>query len=707
MSGAATPAISATLKPQATALPYAGVPPSSESRDKLGNLIPAAVYTDLGAWHGFHLPTAAAVGSFPGPLIIAEEYSIHLSKAMERLSISQGGQLLPLAQAKVTLSAEPWGLYQRLDWPELSVTLALEYLDARTAIVTTGVINQAQRPQQLTLHWQGEPFAEHSGEALTSEPKLGERQISWAMNDRADTWNLLLNGASYRISFETPLSLSAAAQKGYRGELTISLSAGEQRVFRSAHRYFHTRAEVSEFAFDWGRVDGALKANKARWQQRFARLGASGDRALDGAAQKAVMTLLHNWRSAAGAIRRDAITPSVTYKWFNGVWAWDSWKQAAALARFDAGLAKSNVEAMFDYQFGADDKLRPQDEGNLPDAIFYNQSPERGGRGGNWNERNGKPPLAAWAVWEINKQAPDHEFVKRMYPKLVAYHEWWYRNRDHNQNGLAEYGANLHSAHVKDGKPDSKAILEAAAWESGMDNAPRFDARPSLKVLENRDRAGKLLGYSVSQESVDLNSYLYAEKGYLAEFADELGLKEEAARWREQAERLKAQIQTLMWDEEQGFFFDRDSISGERLVSLGKGVEGWIPLWARAAAKAQGERIIREQLEPGRFGSLIPFPTVSVDNPAFAPSRYWRGPVWLDQLYFALEGMENYGGATQIRPLVLRLFQQGQGIIGDGPIRENYQPLTGEGLHATNFSWSASVLLLAHQRWLLPPAINQ
>ena len=34
-----------------------------------------------------------------------------------------------------------------------------------------------------------------------------------------------------------------------------------------------------------------------------------------------------------------------------------------------------------------------------------------------------------------------------MYPKLLRYHQWWYRNRDHNQNGLVEYGAMKHSAH--------------------------------------------------------------------------------------------------------------------------------------------------------------------------------------------------------------------------------------------------------------------
>ena len=77
------------------------------------------------------------------------------------------------------------------------------------------------------------------------------------------------------------------------------------------------------------------------------------------------------------------------------------------------------------------------------DAIFYNKDTARGGQGGNWNERNSKPPLAAWAVWEIYQATGDKAFLLEMLPKLIAYHQWWY----HNQNGLVEYGATLHRYH--------------------------------------------------------------------------------------------------------------------------------------------------------------------------------------------------------------------------------------------------------------------
>ncbi|MCL2917365.1 MGH1-like glycoside hydrolase domain-containing protein [Shewanella litorisediminis] len=691
--------------PGADLLPYQGVPLSAESRDTRGNLSIPAVYTDSGAWHGFHLPDERHGGSFPGPLIIAQEYSLHLASAIEAVTVSRDGAHLLPQQARLHTQSLPWGLFQRLSWQGAELEMSLEYFNSRTAIVTTRVINTGNLPQTLTLEWHGTPFDTHNSQPLLQAPQLQSTesgaQIRWALLPARDTWNRLIDGASYQLDFEGGREASLEDDKGYRVKAEVHLAPNESQNFRTAHSYFHTEQEAAAGHFLWADVAPALTANRARWQHRFALLKPSGDPALDRAAAKAVMTLAHNWRSAAGALKRDAVTPSISYKWFNGVWAWDSWKQAVALARFDTALAKSNVEAMFDYQFSADDPVRPQDAGNLPDAIFYNMGPERGGDGGNWNERNGKPPLAAWAVWEIHNQAPDLDFIKHMYPKLVAYHQWWYRNRDHNGNGLAEYGANAHPAHLHDGKANPKAILEAAAWESGMDNAPRFDERDTLKVLENRAADGRLLGYSLSQESVDLNAYLFAEKRFLATLADALGDADDAKAWRADADALGKQIREQMWDESSGFFYDLDSLTGKPLLGTGKGVEGWIPLWAGVATQQQADVMIRRQLSADTFGTLIPFPTVSADNGAFAPAKYWRGPVWLDQLYFALVGLEKYGAEDKAKALANRLFTQGQGILGQAPIRENYQPLTGEGLHATNFSWSASVILLAHQQWLL------
>ena len=40
----------------------------------------------------------------------------------------------------------------------------------------------------------------------------------------------------------------------------------------------------------------------------------------------------------------------MSYKWFIGIVAWDSWKQVVATTYFNEELAKDNVRALFDYQ---------------------------------------------------------------------------------------------------------------------------------------------------------------------------------------------------------------------------------------------------------------------------------------------------------------------------------------------------------------------
>jgi putative isomerase len=184
-----------------------------------------------------------------------------------------------------------------------------------------------------------------------------------------------------------------------------------------------------------------------------------------------------------------------------------------------------------------------------------------------------------------------------------------------------------------------------------------------------------------------------------------LELDADVQKWDVEAERLAKQIQMQMYDPESGFFYDirYTATQSELMIDKGKGVEGWLPLWAGAASNAQAKIIVERHLNQQQFGTQIPFPTVSADSPNFAAKQYWRGPVWLDQALFGLQGIARYGYHEQAHILAQQLVTEGEGIIGQSPIRENYNPITGEGLHCTNFSWSASVLLLIYDTWLSKP----
>jgi len=219
-----------------------------------------------------------------------------------------------------------------------------------------------------------------------------------------------------------------------------------------------------------------------------------------------------------------------------------------------------------------------------------------------------------------------------------------------------------------------------------MDNAVRFD---HSKLLKNSETA-----YSLDQESVDLNAYLYADKIYLTEILKELGQLELGMRFQLEAKILKQKIQTQFFDSVTGWFYDTD-ISGKSVIKT-KGCEGWIPLWAKVATTNQAEKIAEKMMDTAYFFKQVPFQTLSASDKKFKPYRgYWRGPVWVDQAYFGIKGLQNYSFNKEAIQAVNQMLHNAEGLMEKGPaIRENYNPITGEGMEAYNFSWSAAHFML-------------
>ena len=126
------------------------------------------------------------------------------------------------------------------------------------------------------------------------------------------------------------------------------------------------------------------------------------------------------------------------------------------------------------------------------------------------------------------------------------------------------------------------------------------------------------------------------------------------------------------------------------------GCEGWIPLWAKVATNKQAHAVKTNMINPSFFNTKVPFQTLSASHPSFNPNGgYWRGPNWLDQAYFGVKGLHNYGYHQDAYKATHKLIQNAKGVLGKGTsIRENYQPISGEGLESENFSWSAAHYLL-------------
>ncbi|HCT7987649.1 TPA: alpha-glucosidase [Serratia liquefaciens] len=722
-------------------------------------------FFDLGAWHGHLLPNGPeGMGGFPGPALLTEEYINFMANNFDRLSLYKNGEKIHFSMTAYSI---PGALIQRLTAPGITVKLTLRFATARTSLLETQITSDTP----LELVWDGELLEKYYAKEQKpqSPPTIEQafpdytRQLLPTKDGLRVTFGrvraasqLMTSGESeYQIHKSLPQQTTVNGHR-FIAKATISGST----TFYTTYSHLLTAAEVqqeqSKIASILADPQRYMSASAQRWEN-YLDQGLSNPHATQAqerVAVKAIETLNANWRGAAGAVKFDSVTPSVTGRWFSGnqTWPWDTWKQAYAMAHFNPNVAKDNIRAVFAFQIQPDDPLRPWDAGFIPDLIAYNPSPERGGDGSNWNERNTKPSLAAWAVMEVYNTTGDKQWLAEMYPKLVAYHDWWLRNRDHNGNGVPEYGATRDKAHntpdgqmlftvkrgqhqqklaglnnynrvVRSGLFDSIEIPAqvAASWESGRDDAAAFGfidpdqlARYlaqggkrqdwQVKFAENRAADGTLLGYSLLQESVDQASYMYSDNRYLAEMADILGYNAEAATFRSKADKLADYINNCMFDSTSGFFYDiriedkplPNGCAGYPIVERGKGPEGWSPLFNGAASQQHADAVVKVMKDPREFNTYVPLGTAALTNPAFGADIYWRGRVWVDQLYFGLKGMESYGYRADAVAMAQAFFNHADGLMTDGPIRENYNPLTGMQQGAPNFSWSAAHLYMLY-----------
>ena len=617
--------------------------------------ISSFAFFDLGSWFGFALPPDSAKdyrASFIGPYLVSD--GIWLGNSFIKFNIKdmKDGYNYNLADAQLAeISYYPGQLYQKyIINKNIHLEIFLIFISSRTAVVKAQMYCLNEEMPAVKIGWSGNVFenaARLSFEGNELSVKLRKSGRTLYMN----CYNELIESEktteyNYSLEYKTNLPI-------YKNKMTtvyLFVSQIENETERKNEKAFYDDFITYPKKY--------FSANKSRWNNYIAKALNSKEDWYDETsyqrgAVKCLLTLMNNWKSPLGALRHEGIVPS--YSHFKGFWAWDSWKHSAALAYLEPELAKNQMRAMFDFQ---------NSKGMVADCVFPDSTKN------NWLDT--KPPLSAWAAWTIYEATADKQFLKEMYPKIVKYHKWWYDERDNDKNGLCEYGATQNNP-------------EAAKWESGMDNAIRFD---EISMLKNNDNA-----YSMDIESVDLNSYLYAEKLYLSKMAEALGLNDDSAFYVKDAGQLLELFQKYFWDKKNQYFFDI-KVSKKILTSV-YGPEGWMPLWAKAATPEQALLVKNLIYDSDKFYTRVPFATAAFDNPKKDLKGYWRGPVWLDQSYFGIVGLRNYNFAKDAKKLTKKTFERIEGYLdSDKPIRENYNPVTGEGLEATNFSWSAAHLLL-------------
>lgn len=582
-------------------------------------------FTDYGAWMGFTLPDATKfTNGFCGPFDLDNRKWI--SRSLVQAGYVENGKIMPPDVFRPdSLVYFPGQLYMKSSLSDVSVSQQLFFTDKNHALLV------CQSNRELDWFFEGNIWGEENKSEVINRSVViylpGGEVVGVTFEKEAE---VMLTSSVYKTSFSTPANRQTVVLSFFnqKEELPAGLKKAETLLEQSGLE---------------------LKQHTQRWNSYLKKvLREDMPESYNRIAVKAMVTLLSNWRSSKGDLLHDGMVPSHAVGYFVGFWAWDTWKQAVATVHFEPELAKNQIRSMFDYQ---------DEAGMIADCIYSNKREN--------NYRDSKPPLAAWSVYEVYKETADTAFVREMYPKLLKYYRWWFRYRDHDGNGICEFGS-------------TDGTEEAAKWESGMDNAVRFD---EAKMVKNGEDA-----WSFNQESVDLNAYLCYEYRLLQQMADLIGEKfEEPDRTEE--------IRTYFFDSQNGYFFDR-ILKGD-FVRV-EGPEGWTPLWTEIATTEQAGKVMKIIADTNKFSTYIPFPTLAADHPKFLPGGYWRGPIWLDQVYFGISGIRKYGYHEEADRYTDQVFTRLKGLSGKAPIHENYDTHDGSVLKAPHFSWSAAHLLMMY-----------
>ncbi|WP_196279066.1 MGH1-like glycoside hydrolase domain-containing protein [Catellatospora vulcania] len=386
-------------------------------------------------------------------------------------------------------------------------------------------------------------------------------------------------------------------------------------------------------------------------------------------------------------------------------WSWDSAFIALGLRHLSPHRAQLELEALLGAQWA---------DGRIPHIVFDPATPADAYFPGPdfWQPHRRhdrvatsgiiQPPVHALAAWETFLADPAHarrrSFLDRLYPRLQAWHRYLLNDRDLGGGGLA---ATVHP------------------WESGMDNSPAWDA-PLARITPvpadaYRRRDLDHAGADQRPTDDDYGRYVrlaadYRDRGYaddaaafgfaiedpltnallaVAEHAMAAIAKEVDADPQPHLERAAAvtdALTTRLWDPQAGIFLARDLVGSDTIGH--HTVAGLAPLAVPGLPVA--DRLVAT-LRSDRFGlgRVAMVPSYDLTAAEYSGTRYWRGPSWFNTSWIIWRGLREHShlrDADRLRDSMLD-------TVATAGFREYVDPLSGRGLGADDFSWTAALTL--------------
>ena len=250
---------------------------------------------------------------------------------------------------------------------------------------------------------------------------------------------------------------------------------------------------------------------------------------------------------------------------------------------------------------------------------FYAKQEASGAIRGIYRESNGSPvftdenpecvypPLFALAEYNLFHKEGNKKRLRDIMPKLEAYFKWL-ESTFRQENGL--YAT-----------PLSAAMME---------NSPREEA---LYL-------------------VDFNAQQALNALYMSAIGDILNDKELSFTYKRHYFSIKTRINSMMWDEEEGFYMDLDK-SGNIIKK--KTIAGFWTLWAEIPNEDKANALINHLKNPKTFGADNPFPTLALDESEFEEDGHaCRGSVYPVFTFMVVKGLEKYARYELARECSIR-----------------------------------------------------
>ncbi|MDQ3805643.1 MAG: alpha,alpha-trehalase [Acidobacteriota bacterium] len=297
-----------------------------------------------------------------------------------------------------------------------------------------------------------------------------------------------------------------------------------------------------------------------------------------------------------------------------------------------------------------------------------------------------QPPFLTRMILDVYRRRPDRAWLQRAFPAVEKYHRFWNAEphlvKETNLSRYFDLGEGPAPEVVSDerdaqGRTHYDRVKEFYRTHevTDYDVSQFYDrARDELTPLFYKgDRSMRESGFDpsnrfgpfsadiISYNPVCLNSLLYVMEQDAATMLRILGRGRAARAWVRRAEDRRRAINRLMWDEQDGLYYDYNFRTGR--VRRYPFATTFYPLWAGIATPAQAARVVANLHRLERAGGLQTSTNVS--------GSQWDAPFgWAPMQQIAVEGLRRYGFrreadrvAANFLSLVLKEFIQHNTIV--------------------------------------------